>query len=290
LAREKRQKFVCALKVLFKAQLSAAGIAHQLRREVEIQAHLRHRNILRLFAYFYDETRIYLVLEYAEKGELYKQLQAEGHFSEERTAHYIRSLSSALHYCHTKNVIHRDIKPENIMLGKNGDVKIADFGWAVCDPPSASASSGSLEANNEARRQTLCGTLDYLPPEMVEGRAHNKAADTWSLGVLMYEFLVGQPPFMAEAYGQTYQRISKVDVQFPLDRPDITPEARNLIKALLQHNPQKRFNLGDMNNHPFILKYCGAPGAATTATSAAPTPAAAVAAIPAAAIAAPVAQ
>jgi hypothetical protein len=110
LAREKSQKFVCAIKVLFKAQLVSAKVDHQLRREIEIQSHLKHGNILQLYAYFYDDTRVYLVLEFAEKGELYKMLQKEGSFTEETTARYIKSLASALAYCHTKDVIHRDIK------------------------------------------------------------------------------------------------------------------------------------------------------------------------------------
>lgn len=93
-----------------------------------------------------------------------------------------------------------------------GDIKIADFGWSVHAPTS--------------RRTTLCGTLDYLPPEMVEGRDHDNTADIWSLGVLTYEFLVGSPPFEAEGYRATYRRISSVDLQFPVSMP---PGPRDLI-------------------------------------------------------------
>ena len=107
LAREKKQKYVCALKVLFKAQLKKANVEHQLRREIEIQNHLRHPNILKLFGYFYDDLRIYLILEFAEKGEVYKILQQEKTFSEERTARYIKALGDALNYCHEKKVSQR---------------------------------------------------------------------------------------------------------------------------------------------------------------------------------------
>jgi serine/threonine protein kinase len=134
LAREKKSHFIVALKVLYKSQLSKAGVEHQLRREIEIQAHLRHPNILRLYGYFYDQTRIYLILEFAAKGELYKELQKNGSFDEKRSAKYIRSLAAALEYCHTKHVIHRDIKPENLLLDMRGDLKIADFGWSVHAP------------------------------------------------------------------------------------------------------------------------------------------------------------
>ena len=184
--------------MLFKNQLSKAGVEHQLRREIEIQAHLRcapertpraapqhasslplattradacvhtprrpsprrrHDNVLRLYGYFFDQTRIYLILEFAAKGELYKELQKCGHFDEKRSAKYIKSLAAALDYCHSKHVIHRDIKPENLLLDLHGNIKIADFGWSVHAPHS--------------RRTTLCGTLDYLPPEMIEGKVRS---------------------------------------------------------------------------------------------------------------------
>ncbi|KAK2180929.1 hypothetical protein NP493_420g05003 [Ridgeia piscesae] len=201
LAREKNSKFILALKVLFKSQLQKSCVEHQLRREIEIQSHLRHPHILRLYGYFHDSTRVYLILEYAARGELYKELQKMGRFNDARTATYIFQLADALLYCHGKKVIHRDIKPENLLLGLTGDLKIADFGWSVHAPSS--------------RRATLCGTLDYLPPEMIEGKLHNEKVDLWSLGVLCYEFLVGKPPFEAEGHHETYRRITKVDLRFP---------------------------------------------------------------------------
>ena len=160
LARERKTGFIVAIKAIKKSQLQKAGVEHQLRREIEIQSHLRQRNILRMYGYFFDEKRIYLVLEFAPGGELYKQLTARGHFSETTTARYILDLARAFGYCHAKHVIHRDIKPENLLIGQRGDIKIADFGWSVHAPTS--------------RRTTLCGPLDYLPPERVEGREHDQ--------------------------------------------------------------------------------------------------------------------
>ena len=106
LAREKASKYIIALKVLFKSQLIKAGVEHQLRREIEIQSHLRHSNILRMFGYFYDETRVYLILEYAPRGEMYKTLQKSrnGRFDEPKTAKYIKQMADALIYCHSKKV------------------------------------------------------------------------------------------------------------------------------------------------------------------------------------------
>eukprot|EP01138_Halocafeteria_seosinensis_P015579 gb/GECG01015898.1/.p1 GENE.gb/GECG01015898.1/~~gb/GECG01015898.1/.p1 ORF type:complete len:286 (+),score=28.68 gb/GECG01015898.1/:1-858(+) len=186
LCREKMSKFIVALKVLHKKQLMEAKVEYQLRREIEIQSHLRHKNILRLYGYFWDEKRIYLILEYAPKGQLYDILQKRERFSERRAAMYINSLARALRYCHSKHVIHRDIKPENLLLGYKGEIKIADFGWSVHAPSS--------------RRTTLCGTLDYLPPEMIQFHNYDYNVDIWSLGVLAYEFLVGSPPFEAKSH------------------------------------------------------------------------------------------
>eukprot|EP00559_Dactyliosolen_fragilissimus_P008310 CAMPEP_0184860958 /NCGR_PEP_ID=MMETSP0580-20130426/5742_1 /TAXON_ID=1118495 /ORGANISM="Dactyliosolen fragilissimus" /LENGTH=335 /DNA_ID=CAMNT_0027358247 /DNA_START=128 /DNA_END=1135 /DNA_ORIENTATION=- len=238
LAREKRTKYIVALKVLQKSQLLKAGVEHQLRREIEIQSHLRHRHILRMFGYFYDSKRIYLILEYSPGGELYKKLTARGRFSEKLTARYIADLSRALSFCHKKHVIHRDIKPENLLVGAHGEIKIADFGWSVHAPTS--------------RRNTLCGTLDYLPPEMVEGREHDEMVDVWSLGVLMYEFLVGSPPFEAEGHSATYRRISRVDLKFPQGVP---LDAQDLIAKLLRKDPRQRMPLDNICAHPFILRH-----------------------------------
>lgn len=237
LAREKQSKYIVALKVLYKSQLQQSHVEHQLRREIEIQSHLRHPNILRLYGYFYDQNRVYLILEYAARGELYKELKKARRFSEERSATYVASLARALVYCHKKHVIHRDIKPENLLIGIKGELKIADFGWSVHAPHS--------------RRQTLCGTLDYLPPEMVEGRDHDHAVDVWSLGVLAYEFLVGVPPFEAEGHSETYKRICKVDLRFP---DHVSADARDLITQLLVKDPKDRISLRKVTEHPWILK------------------------------------
>jgi serine/threonine protein kinase len=110
-------------------------------------------------------------------------------------------MTQSLIYLHEKQVIHRDIKPENL-LNSMGTIKIADFGWSVYSP-------------KEGRRETLCGTLDYLPPEMVTGDNHDYRVDIWSLGILLFEFCVGVPPFETDTHDETYVRIKDVDLQFP---------------------------------------------------------------------------
>ncbi|KAH8889546.1 serine/threonine-protein kinase [Thozetella sp. PMI_491] len=243
LARERTSGFICGLKVLYKAELQhGSGVEKQVRREVEIQSNLRHPNILKLYGHFHDSKRIFLILEFAAKGELYKHLRRENRFPEWKAAQYIAQMASALRYLHRKHVIHRDIKPENILMGVHGEIKISDFGWSVHAP------------NN--RRATLCGTLDYLPPEMIRSGSNDKwyteKVDLWSLGVLTYEFLVGEAPF-EDSPTMTQKRIARADMTIP---SFVSPEARDLIKKLLVLDPEKRLPLEDVQTHPWILKHC----------------------------------
>lgn len=240
-AREKESGCVIALKVLKKANLRREHAEVQLRREIEIQSALSHPNILRLYGFFYDEIRIYLILEYAPGGELYKHLKdCGGRFNERKAAAYIAALASALRHCHAKGVIHRDLKPENLLLDANDNLKIADFGWSV-------------HAVRASRRTTMCGTLDFLAPEMCEGKEYDTAIDLWSLGVLLYEMLYGKPPFEEDSERHTKRRITEVDIVFPPG--DISPRAKHLIKSLLRREPEKRLPLTDVLRHPWILEH-----------------------------------
>ncbi|KAI2639706.1 kinase-like protein [Hypomontagnella submonticulosa] len=242
LARERTNGFICALKVLHKSELQQGRVEKQVRREIEIQSNLRHPNILQLFGHFHDSKRVFLILEFAGKGELYKHLRRENRFPEWKASQYIAQMASALRYLHRKHVIHRDIKPENILMGIHGEIKISDFGWSVHAPNS--------------RRQTMCGTLDYLPPEMIKPGSsdnyYNEKVDLWSLGVLTYEFLVGEAPF-EDTPVMTQRRIAKADMTIP---SFISPEARDLIKRLLVLDPEKRIPLEQVQVHPWILKHC----------------------------------
>ncbi|XP_077501476.1 aurora kinase A-like [Amblyomma americanum] len=128
------------------------------------------------------------------------------------TKRYVYQLCQALKCCHSLKVIHRDIKPENLLLGLNGEIKLADFGWSVHAPTS--------------RRVTLCGTPVYLPPEMVEQCAYDEKVDHRCLGILIYEFLVGKPPFNADTVEKIGEEILKGQVQFP---DHVSADARDLI-------------------------------------------------------------
>lgn len=218
LAKERTSGFICALKVLHKSELQQGRVEKQVRREIEIQSNLRHPNILQLYGHFHDSKRVFLILEFAGRGELYKHLRKESRFPEWKAAQYVAQMASALRYLHRKHVIHRDIKPENILVGIHGEIKISDFGWSVHAPNS--------------RRRTMCGTLDYLPPEMIKpgssDNSYNEKVDLWSLGVLTYEFLVGEAPF-EDTHIMTQRRIVRCDMEIP---SFVSSEARDLIKRV----------------------------------------------------------
>ncbi|KAJ5485362.1 Serine/threonine-protein kinase ark1 [Penicillium diatomitis] len=253
LAKERSSGFVCALKVLHKSELQQGGVQKQVRREIEIQSNLRHPNVLRLYGHFHDSKRIFLILEFAGRGELYKHLRKEHRFPEWKAAQYIAQMAAALKYLHKKHVMHRDIKPENILVGIHGEIKISDFGWSVHAP------------NN--RRQTMCGTLDYLPPEMLKSGSqdnfYNEKVDLWSLGVLTYEFLVGEAPF-EDTPVMTQRRITRADMSVP---SFVSPEAKDLIKRLLVLEPEKRIPLDEIQRHPWIVKHCVKDPKRTSASS-----------------------
>lgn len=256
LARPVGSKTAVAIKVLFKQVIEEHGMNEMLKREIEIQSRLRHRNILRLYCYFCDQDRIYMVMEYANKGSLFQILQKEVRFSESRAKRYIKQLIDALYKLQTFNIIHRDLKLENILLGAKDEIKLADFGCAV------SSKDGFKKESD--RRETFCGTLDYLAPEMVRGERYDERVDVWSLGVLCYEFLFGKSPFVDNcgpqmSTNETCQRIMSSRLEFPThDRVgeaiSVSEKAKHFISHLLNKNPQERFDLKQAKMHEWITE------------------------------------
>jgi serine/threonine protein kinase len=188
-----------ALKVLFKQPMIDANCVKNLKREVEIHRLLKHPNIIefrglatdklnrtnliRVSSYrcFSDAKNVYLILEHASGGELFKYVhQQGGRVSESQCKTYMKDIASAVDFMHMRNVIHRDIKLENILIGENGKLRLADFGWAV----------HALPPNDT--RFTMCGTPEYLAPEMIAGNGHNHGVDLWALGILLHELLLGR--------------------------------------------------------------------------------------------------
>ncbi|GBG32839.1 Protein kinase, putative [Hondaea fermentalgiana] len=245
LARTKKEKRVVALKVLFKEEIENSDLMHQLKREIEIHHRLRHKNVVRLYSYFHDKERVYLILEYVPGGELFEELKnsPSGRFEEPRASAVIRQLVCALTQCHKLGVVHRDIKPENILVARDNSIKLADFGWSV----------NSTRAKEEIKRKTLCGTVDYLPPEMVAETAYSERADIWMTGVLLFEMLVGTAPFVAPDQTDTCTNVSMCNYEMP---KDISPEAKSLLSSILVSDPELRlWPIHKILYHPWIIMH-----------------------------------
>ncbi|CAL9734278.1 spindle assembly checkpoint kinase [Monosporozyma servazzii] len=236
--REKKSGFICALKAMNKKDIEHYRLERQFIREVEIQSSLNHPNIAKLYGYFYDSKRVYMLMEFMPHGELYKLLETHGPFNDIIASSFVCQIADALDYLHQRRIIHRDIKPENILIGPNNQVKLTDFGWSIINPFGT-------------RRKTLCGTIDYLSPELITSKEYDQTVDVWALGVLMYELLVGSPPFEESTKEMTYKRIMKVDIEFP---QTMSLDAQNLIKRILSTDPRSRLSLRDIKRHPFILR------------------------------------
>nr|XP_031860924.1 uncharacterized protein CI109_003651 [Kwoniella shandongensis]KAA5527996.1 hypothetical protein CI109_003651 [Kwoniella shandongensis] len=224
--RSKDDPFILVLKCLTKDEIMSQDVQTQVRREIEIMQQLRHPNIIRLYGWFHDATRIFLMLEYAGRGELFKQLSKNGRFSEKRSSRYVRQVANGLAYLHENQVIHRDIKPENLLIGLSGEIKIGDFGWSVYSPV-------------ENSQRTLAGTLSYVAPEMILGQPYGKSIDIWALGVLTFELICGEEPFGADTTTGPRHHVSR--------------QARSFILRLLRLNPAERLPLARVAEESWIL-------------------------------------
>ncbi|XP_039828430.1 serine/threonine-protein kinase Aurora-3-like [Panicum virgatum] len=223
LAREKQSGYVVALKVMYKAKLEKYRFHAHLRREIEIQHGLDHPNVLRLFAWFHDEERVVLVLEYAARSELYKVLRAAGHFTERTAATILTALNLTCFSMSQALLVHwHTVTRSRSFIGTSNQricylILRAGLKLQILD--------GQL---GQMLNDTLCGTIDYLAPEMIEKKAHDHAVDNWTLGILCYEFLYSSPPFEADEQDDTLRRIVRVDLTFP-SSPCVSSEAKDLI-------------------------------------------------------------
>ncbi len=231
-----------ALKVIDKKKLKQMyGETDIMKNEINIQSKLIHENIIRLYNVYEDENSINLILEYAKNGNLYELLsQPENKkgLDEQRAFDYFIQVVNAVYYLHQNNIIHRDIKPENILIGKKGLLKLCDFGWAK-----------ELTLEN---RSTFCGTVEYMAPEIFGSENYDFGVDIWSLGILLYEMVIGHSPFKAKNMKSVILNIKSHDLTY--EKP-LSHECRNLIEKILNINPQKRLKIKDILEHPFVKKY-----------------------------------
>ncbi|XP_013977878.1 LOW QUALITY PROTEIN: inactive serine/threonine-protein kinase PLK5 isoform X5 [Canis lupus familiaris] len=232
---------VFALKVVPRA----GGAAGRLRprgkvdREIALHSRLKHRNIVALHGHFADRENVYMVLEYCSRQSLAHVLEARQTLTEPEVRYYLRGLVSGLRYLHQRRIVHRDLKPSNFFLNKNMVVKIGDLGLAARVGPGGHC------------HRVLCGTPNFLAPEVISRNGHSCQSDLWALGCIMYTVLTGTPPFMVAPLSEMYQNIR--DGRYP-EPAHLSPNARRLIARLLAPNPVERPSLDHLLQDDFFTQ------------------------------------
>ncbi|XP_035909241.1 serine/threonine-protein kinase PLK4 isoform X2 [Anopheles stephensi] len=230
-----------AIKMINKQRMHASGMANRVRQEVAIHSKLKHPSILELYTFFEDFEHVYLVLELAENGELQQFLRERNMpFSEYEAALILRRVVDGLLYLHTHQILHRDISLSNLLITKDMNIKIADFGLAT-----------ELMQPDE-KHHTLCGTPNYISPEVASRASHGLPADVWGLGCMLYTLLVGKPPFDTDGVKSTLARVVLSNYSLPTH---LSSDVSDLIERLLKKNPTERIKLEEVLSHPFLSRY-----------------------------------
>ncbi|EFA81817.1 cAMP-dependent protein kinase [Heterostelium album PN500] len=228
-----------AMKCLNKSDVVKLKQVEHLNSEKSILASIHHPFIVNLYQSFQDEKKIYLLFEYVAGGEVFTHLRRATKFNNNMAKFYAAEIILALEYLHRHNIVYRDLKPENLLLDNQGHIKITDFGFAK---------------RVEDRTFTLCGTPEYLAPEIIQSKGHGKAVDWWALGILIFEMLAGYPPFYDDDTFVIYDKILAARITFP---SHFDLDAKDLVKRLLTADRTRRLGAlkdgaQDVKNHKWF--------------------------------------
>ncbi|KAK3314797.1 kinase-like domain-containing protein [Apodospora peruviana] len=209
-----------------------------------------HPGIVRLYYTFQDEASLYYVLDLCNGGELLGVLKKTGTFDVECTRFYGAQILDAIEYMHSRGVIHRDLKPENVLLDDQMHVKITDFGTAkLLKDPRDPRPQEEQNGVSDDRTASFVGTAEYVSPELLTDKSAGKASDLWAFGCIIYQLLVGRPPFKGATEYLTFQKIVSLEFEFPAGFP---PAARDLVERCLVLDPSRRLTVEHIKNHEFF--------------------------------------
>ncbi|XP_049598986.1 MAP/microtubule affinity-regulating kinase 4 isoform X2 [Syngnathus scovelli] len=225
-----------AIKIIDKTQLNPTSL-QKLFREVRIMKGLNHPNIVQLFEVIETDKTLYLIMEYASGGEVFDYLVSHGRMKEVEARAKFRQIVSAVHYCHTKNIVHRDLKAENLLLDADANIKIADFGF-----------SNEFTLGNKL--DTFCGSPPYAAPELFQGKKYDgPEVDVWSLGVILYTLVSGSLPFDGQNLKELRERVLRGKYRVPFY---MSTDCEGILRRFLVLNPAKRCTLDQVMKDKWI--------------------------------------
>jgi len=245
-----------AMKTLDKPAMVLKNLVNQVMVEREILSTIENEFVVKMFYAFHNSSRLFLVMEFLPGGDCSSLLENIGYFDENMARCYIAELIMALDYLHSKDIIHRDVKPDNLLISADGHIKLTDFGLSIFGMLERQQEVDEASTYHTARGHRVVGTPDYLAPEALLGTGGGKPTiDWWSVGVTLFEFMTGIPPFNDETPDLIFENILSGDIPWPLVPEEMSYVAQDIIKKLLDPNPTTRLGAGgveEIKNHPFF--------------------------------------
>uniref|UniRef100_A0A8C2FM99 Serine/threonine-protein kinase PLK n=1 Tax=Cyprinus carpio TaxID=7962 RepID=A0A8C2FM99_CYPCA len=230
---------VYAAKIIPHSRVSKPHQREKINREIDLHRALSHKHIVHFYHHFEDKDNIYILLEYCSRRSLAHILKARKVLTEPEVRYYLKQTVSALKYLHDLEILHRDLKLGNLFVNDSMELKVGDFGLAAKLEPVSN------------RRKTICGTPNYLSPEVLNKQGHGWESDVWALGCVMYTMLLGKPPFETTNLKETYRCIREARYTIPTS---LSLPAKQLISGMLAQNPVDRPHLDDIIRHEFFTQ------------------------------------
>ncbi|EFO27896.1 PLK/PLK1 protein kinase [Loa loa] len=227
-------------KVVSKLLLLKNHQRDKMAQEIRIHRNLQHKHIVRMDGFFEDPDNVYILLELCPRRSLMELHKRRKYITEPESRYFTKQIVEACEYLHENKIIHRDLKLGNLFLNEEMEIKVGDFGLATV-----------VEVDGQ-RKKTLCGTPNYIAPEMLDKKGHSYEVDIWAIGCILYTLLVGKPPFETSSLKDTYNRIKNNNYSIP---GRISDEAEQLIRRLLQTDPDKRPTIHEVSNYAFFKGY-----------------------------------
>ncbi|XP_045175493.2 serine/threonine-protein kinase PLK1-like [Mercenaria mercenaria] len=230
-------KEIFAGKIVSKTLLVKQHQKDKMTQEISIHREISYKHVVKFHSFFEDPDNVYILLELCRRRSLMELHKRRKAVTEPEARYFVRQVVQACQYLHGHNIIHRDLKLGNLFINDDMDIKVGDFGLAT-----------RVDYNGE-RKRTLCGTPNYIAPEVLGKKGHSFEVDVWSLGCILFTLLVGKPPFETSNLKDTYTRIKKNEYHIP---SRVSPCARNLIQKLLKADPTERPNMDNIMEDEFF--------------------------------------